>query len=81
MPDIDWVEIPGGAFIYQTAERRTCEPFRIARYPITHAQFQAFLDAEDGYSDDRWWAGLDVSHRNPESALWPISNHPRETVS
>jgi hypothetical protein len=25
-------------------------PFRIAKYPITQAQFKAFLDAEDGYS-------------------------------
>jgi hypothetical protein len=33
LPDIDWVEIPGGEFTYQGGERRTCEPFRIGRYP------------------------------------------------
>ncbi|MFY9972637.1 MAG: SUMF1/EgtB/PvdO family nonheme iron enzyme, partial [Chromatiaceae bacterium] len=53
----------------------------IARYPVTHAQFQAFLDSADGYSNERWWAGFDNPNRNPEQARWPISNHPRETVS
>lgn len=81
LPDIDWVEIPGGEFIYQDGERRTCESFRIARYPVTHAQFQAFLDAGDGYSSNRWWAGLDAPDRNPRPAGWPIANHPRENLS
>jgi len=81
LPDIDWVEIPGGEFLYQEGERRTCAPFRIARYPITHVQFQAFLDADDGYTDDRWWAGFDDPVRQPAEAGWPIANHPRETVS
>ncbi|MEJ2389456.1 MAG: SUMF1/EgtB/PvdO family nonheme iron enzyme, partial [Chromatiaceae bacterium] len=80
LPDIDWVEIPGGEFVYQDGERRTCEAFRIGRYPITHAQFQAFLDAQDGYSNDRWWAGFEDPDRTPEEASWPIANHPRETV-
>jgi len=82
LPDIDWVEIPGGEFLYQDGERRTCAPFRIARYPITHTQFQAFLTAEDGYEDDRWWAGFDEPVRSePTEAQWPIANHPRETVT
>ena len=81
LPDIDWVQIAGGEFLYQEGERRTCEPFRISRYPITHAQFQAFLDADDGYTDDRWWTGFDNPVREPAEARWPIANHPRETVS
>jgi hypothetical protein len=59
LPDIDWVPIPGGDFLYQDGERRRIDPFRIARYPVTNALWQAFLDAPDGYRDDRWWAGLD----------------------
>lgn len=81
LPDIDWVEIPGGEFIYRNSERRTCETFRISRYPITHAQFQVFLDAEDGYGDDRWWVGFEDPDRTPEEPRWPIANHPREAVS
>jgi formylglycine-generating enzyme required for sulfatase activity len=82
LPDIAWVEIPAGEFLYgEQNERRHCDAFAIARYPVTHAQFQAFLDAGDGYDDDRWWQGLSVPDRDHRPASWPIGNHPRETVS
>jgi hypothetical protein len=82
LPDIDWVEIPPGGFLYGEAkEQCSTVGFRIARYPVTHAQYQAFLDAPDGYADDRWWRGLTSPNRAPEAARWPIPNHPRETVS
>jgi len=81
VPDIDWVEIPGGEFVYQKGERRRLETFWMARYPVTNRQFQAFLDAEDGYRDDHWWAGLTDPERTPVSGSWTESNHPRETVS
>jgi len=68
VPDIDWVAIPR-------------VDFEIARYPVTNAQFKAFLDAKDGYTDDRWWKGVDKEHRTPSAGYWSESNHPRETVS
>jgi len=81
LPDIDWVEILGGEFLYGEGERRRIETFRMARYPVTNAQFQAFLDARDGYAGDRWWKGLDNPDRTPHLSSWSESNHPRETVS
>ena len=53
--------------------------FRSARYPVTHRQFQAFVDA-GGYGQDKWWAGLAA---RPEAipAQWSEPNAPRETVS
>jgi formylglycine-generating enzyme required for sulfatase activity len=30
------------------------QPFRLARYPVTYAQFQCFIDAPD-FDDGRWW--------------------------
>ncbi|MDP3281792.1 MAG: SUMF1/EgtB/PvdO family nonheme iron enzyme [Nitrosomonas sp.] len=57
LPDIDWVKIPSTAFVYQDAEHPPLPEFHIARYPITHAQFQAFIDA-GSYQVDRWWQGL-----------------------
>ncbi len=81
VPDIDWVEIPGGEFIYQENERRKVDRFLIARYPVTNAQYQGFLDAEDGYRQDRWWKGLSDPGRQPGISAWSESNHPRETVS
>ena len=82
LPDIDWVPIPGGLFRYQKGEDAardvTLPPFKIARYPVTWAQFQAFVDDPQGYADKRWWDGLAKRHATPEDARWPIPNHPRE---
>ena len=81
VPDIDWVEIPAGEFIYQEGERRKTGSFSIARYPVTNAQYQAFLDASDGYGEDGWWPGLTNPDRTPGTSAWTESNHPRERVS
>lgn len=81
LPEIDWATIPGGEFIYQDGERRRLDGFRIARYPVTNAQFRAFLEADDGYRDERWWRGLTEPFRHPEQPRWDIANNPRETVS
>jgi hypothetical protein len=80
LPDIDWVKIPSTVFVYQDAEHAPLPEFHIARYPITHAQFQAFIDA-DGYQDDRWWQGLHERLDAPASPEWSEPNAPRERVS
>jgi len=51
--------------------------FRIARYPITWAQYQAFLDAIDGYRNFHWWEGLQPEapprrQRRPDN--YPVDN-------
>ncbi len=58
LPAIDWVEIPAGEFIYQKGERLTLPKFYISRYHVTRKQFEVFLNADDGFADPRWWAGL-----------------------
>ncbi len=80
-PNIEWIEIPGGPFTYQDGRRLDLPTFHIARYCVTHAQFQAFVDAEDGYRKDAWWVSLGHRPDGPNEARWRISNHPRETVS
>ena len=91
LPDIDWVEIPEidpetgqREFIYQEDERRSEPTFWMARYPVTYRQFQAFVDADDGFYNDEWWAGLSVpeGHRSaPGEQGFEHWNHPRERVS
>ena len=39
------------------------ESFRIARYPVTNIQFEAFVKAKDGYSSDIWWERIDRVRR------------------
>ena len=64
LPDIDWVEILSGKFIYQDDKRKKLplNAFWMSRYPVTDAQFQAFVTA-GGYETDEWWEGLE----KPES--------------
>ncbi len=81
LPDLDWVYIPAGEFIYQDGERRYEPEFWITRYPITYAQFETFLRAEDGFHNPRWWEGLaadEDDRRAPGKQAFPYWNHPRE---
>ena len=81
LPDIAWEQCEAGDFLFgDLPEIRTLTtPFRIARYPITHRQFQAFVDA-GGYGQEAWWAGL-AERPDPISARWTEPNAPRERVS
>jgi three-Cys-motif partner protein len=76
-PDIAWILMPAGSFIYQDNETRELPEFWMARYPVTNRQYQAFID-DGGYEDERWWTGL----RRPEQQdpSWPHENRPRTTV-
>ena len=58
-------------------------PFFIAQYQITYAQFQAFLDAPDGFEDARWWEGMPDEYKKQEMSQQrtKISNVPRDSVS
>ena len=90
LPDIDWVLVPDKdpksgrrEFIYGDGERRTEPDFWIARYPITYRQFQAFLDAPDGFRNalvERAGcvAGAPVELGEQWFKHW---NHPRDHVS
>lgn len=78
LPALDWVEIPGGEFIYQKGEKRQLPTFYMARYPVTNVQYQTFVDA-DGYGDDRWWD--DLLRPEPAESRWPQANRPRTNVN
>jgi formylglycine-generating enzyme required for sulfatase activity len=92
LPDIEWVFVserdPKSGrkeFIYgEPGEQRSEADFWIARYPITYRQFQAFLDAADGFHNLRWWEGLAVSKEHrlaPGEQRFKHWNHPRENTS
>jgi formylglycine-generating enzyme required for sulfatase activity len=81
LPDFDWV--------FLRAEGKPhLAPFHIARYPVTWTQFEAFVQAEDGYADVEWWDFSPAAREwrmntfpLPRRAEWPVPNRPRETVS
>ena len=83
IPDIDWVSIKGGRVVLEIDKvEQTVPDFNIARYPVTHIQFQAFVDAEDGYGNAAWWQGMPEEAANGSVAPnWHEPYCPRETVS
>jgi hypothetical protein len=81
LPDIAWCEVQAGEFIYQADRRLTLPTFWIAKYPITYRQFQAFVDAEDGFGNDDWWEGLAAHQPEPGDQAFKFWNRPRERVS
>jgi formylglycine-generating enzyme required for sulfatase activity len=61
-PPFAWVDIPAGQVTLSQAGGYLLNPatvsvaaFSIARYPITVAQYQVFIDAQDGYTNTNWW--------------------------
>jgi len=81
LPDIDWVEIASGQIILDEEEDTlNIADFQIARYPVTHKQFQAFIEAKEGYSNPKWWQGIQRTNAS-QAPNWKETNCPRETVS
>ena len=100
LPDIVWGgEVPAGmytiggdAHAYRGETRKQVpikQPYRLARYPVTYAQFQCFVDAPD-FDDERWWAGMPAEEeaygesyqlREMSEQAFLFDNHPRENVS
>ena len=88
-----WCDVPDSEFI-MGSKRDTDNPvrtvtlsaFRIAKYPITYAQFQVFIDAPNGYANPDWWKdlhedGLAQQRGGPAEQRFKFWNHPRERVS
>lgn len=65
------LEVFGTGWSYEREEpshRVEVDTFDMARYPITVAQYQSFVEAVDGYSADQWWP--------PGSLEWKRANPP-----
>ena len=58
-----WVEIPAGQ-VKIDQKVYPVEPFAIAKYPLTNAQFKPFIEA-GGYKEKKWWteAGWEVCQK------------------
>jgi len=89
MPLLEWCRIPAGrALPPRTRIKKPVEmgEYFVSKYPITNAQFQAFIDAPDGYKNPAWWqASLEVrrwhsDHPTPIQATPSRENHPRTYV-
>ena len=82
LPDIVWVDIPGGKVILESDQHETfaVHPFSIAKYSVTWQQYAVFRDAADGYRNPRWWHDLKWEDQ-PGVARWGFANYPAINVS
>ena len=100
LPDILWCEIPDGLFLMGSDKVRdpqayddevsqhevTLSAYSIGKYPITNAQYAAFV-AADGYRERRYWTEAGWQWKGdrsgPESygGAFDLPNHPVVDVS
>ena len=72
LPDIRWCSIPKGKGV---------KPFQMSAFPVTAFQFRSFLDAKDGYEDQRWWHDLEKPDQRGSAWEKCLNNHPVTDVS
>ena len=73
LPQLHWLNIPTGHVSLADGKGDfDVQPFRIARYPVTNAQFEAFIE-DSGYRDDRWWADAGEPNPTPEDVERGVS--------
>lgn len=82
LPQIDWVSIPSSKIQFE-GKPFDIQSFFVSKYPITYRQFQAFVDAPDGYADSRWWDGFpsEAIQQTMSTTLVASDNYPRDSVS
>ncbi len=89
MPLLDWCHVPTGRVLTErNRSKKSVEvpEFFMSKYPVTNAQFQAFIDSSDGYKNPAWWqSSLEVrrwyaDHPKPIDAPAGYEAHPRTNV-
>jgi len=71
---LEWCEVPTGPVQLGSNDQGIIAPevvvdrFYISKYLVTNEQYQAFLDAPDGYASEQWWAF------SPHARQWRAEN-------
>ena len=86
VPEIAWVKVTGtgGEKVnFGKIGEFAVPDFYLSTYLVTYAQYQAFVDAEDGYNNPIWWQDFPERYRlqKLDGARNKIANAPRDTIS
>ncbi len=76
LPLLEWIDVPSGRITLDGGGTFDVAAFRIARYPVTNAQFEAFI-ADGGYKDGAWWNGLAQWTKAPRKSDWTEPDAPK----
>ncbi|QWC85518.1 ergothioneine biosynthesis protein EgtB [Nocardioidaceae bacterium] len=71
---VDAAAEPGALDNEQPAHRVHVDAFRIARHPVSNADWQRFIDA-GGYAEPRWWSARGWEHRTRTDLRAPMYWH------
>jgi formylglycine-generating enzyme required for sulfatase activity len=80
LPLLEWLDVPAGQ-VALNDNARTFEitPFQIAKFPVTNAQFDTFIQ-DGGYKDEQWWSGLAQTGGAPRASDWRDPDCPKLEV-
>jgi formylglycine-generating enzyme required for sulfatase activity len=76
LPLLEWCEIPAGMVMYEYPNQNGTgrwttlyvQGFQMSKYPVTNAQYQAFIEDEQGYAYVDWW------NYSPHAFDWRLKN-------
>jgi formylglycine-generating enzyme required for sulfatase activity len=80
---LEWVAIPEGRVLLEVEDvtgNFPIKPFKICRFPVTNAQYDAFI-ADYGYKNPRWWDGLELQIKSARVSDWKEAYAPKLEVS
>ncbi|MEI6047095.1 MAG: SUMF1/EgtB/PvdO family nonheme iron enzyme, partial [Chloroflexota bacterium] len=83
LPDIEWLPVfPGGQVKIKDEDFKVA-PFYIARYPITYAQYEAFVKDTDGFNNPEWWRDMPKEYQMQGLYSKNVKppNYPRDYLS
>lgn len=90
IPDIVWLPVEGSGKPVEFQDEGgkgygqfTVQPFYVAQYQVTYAQYQSFVEAEDGFNNAAWWAGMPEQYQQQalNNQRTKSLNNPRDSVS
>jgi len=82
LPKLIWLKVPGGTIELEgDAGTFFVEPFFIGQYPVIWVEYRSFLQADDGYRDERWWEHLVARPEQSGPQFRRKDNHPADNLS